>query len=81
MPIALTCRCGKQLQVGEIHAGKQGRCPSCEAILEIPAASTVPALPNLSPGDPGRAKPPAAAAHPAPPSSEPALRDEALVPP
>src|SRR5438445_495253 len=40
MPIALTCRCGKQLQVGEIHAGKQGRCPSCDAVLDIPAART-----------------------------------------
>ena len=47
MPIDLTCSCGKRLRVGEEYAGRQGQCPSCGGLLEIPAASVV--LPVSSP--------------------------------
>src|SRR6516225_1285115 len=36
MSIDLTCSCGRQLRVADEFAGRQGRCPACGAILEIP---------------------------------------------
>ena len=36
MPIELTCSCGKRLQVAEAFAGKQGQCPACGGLLQIP---------------------------------------------
>lgn len=36
MPIDLTCSCGKLLRVADEAAGRQGRCPVCGALLEIP---------------------------------------------
>src|SRR5215831_9093126 len=36
MPIDLTCSCGRQLRVADEYAGRQGRCPACGAVLEIP---------------------------------------------
>jgi hypothetical protein len=38
MPYTFTCRCGRRLQVAEEHAGKQGRCPACGALLDVPPA-------------------------------------------
>jgi hypothetical protein len=36
MPIDLTCPCGKRLQVSDEFAGRQGRCPACGGLLQIP---------------------------------------------
>jgi uncharacterized protein YkwD len=36
MPIHFRCRCGRTLQVADVHAGRQARCRSCQAILTIP---------------------------------------------
>src|SRR5262249_29429633 len=36
MPIDLTCSCGRQLRVADEYAGRQGRCPACGAVLDIP---------------------------------------------
>src|SRR5262245_24263110 len=36
MPINLACACGKQLRVADDFAGRQGRCPACGRLLEIP---------------------------------------------
>lgn len=39
MPIETTCPgCGRKLQVGEEHAGKQARCPLCNEIYSVPSA-------------------------------------------
>src|SRR5262249_51646082 len=36
MPIELTCSCGKRLQVSGEFAGRQGQCPACGGLLQIP---------------------------------------------
>jgi hypothetical protein len=41
MSITLTCSCGKQLQVADEFAGRQGRCPVCGGLLEIPERAAV----------------------------------------
>jgi hypothetical protein len=38
MPIQLKCSCGKSLSVRDELAGKAVKCPSCQAVLRIPAA-------------------------------------------
>jgi len=39
MPIETTCPgCGRKLQVGEEHAGKQARCPLCNEIYSVPSS-------------------------------------------
>jgi hypothetical protein len=42
MQTQATCRCGWQAQLSELYAGKRIRCPQCEALVEIPGASTTP---------------------------------------
>jgi hypothetical protein len=40
MAIESTCQgCGKTLRVGDEHAGKNARCPHCQSIYIVPAAS------------------------------------------
>jgi hypothetical protein len=41
MPINLTCSCGKQLRVADEFAGRQGQCPACGGMLEIPEPDPV----------------------------------------
>jgi hypothetical protein len=36
MPVELTCSCGKRLQVSEDFSGRQGQCPACRGLLQIP---------------------------------------------
>jgi hypothetical protein len=36
MPIGLTCSCGKQLRAPDELAGRQGQCPACGGLLQIP---------------------------------------------
>lgn len=48
MAIETTCGgCGKQLSVGDEHAGRRARCPACGQIYTIPS----PTSPNAGPPD------------------------------
>lgn len=40
MTVAVTCQCGKQLRVREEFLGKKVRCPECQTIMVVPAASS-----------------------------------------
>jgi hypothetical protein len=46
MSILFDCPCGRKLSVGDDHAGKQGSCPACGRILDIPNP-----IPPLEPSD------------------------------
>lgn len=49
MTIALSCpQCGKSLRVADSLAGKSGKCPGCQATIEVPkaAAPAAPAAPS-----------------------------------
>lgn len=47
MPIEFRClQCGKLLRTGDDTAGKQAKCPECGAVMPIPAAEILPALPT-----------------------------------
>ncbi|GAA4473006.1 TIGR00266 family protein [Novipirellula rosea] len=37
MTLNLHCQCGKQLAIPETYAGKRVKCPSCAAVLQVPA--------------------------------------------
>ena len=39
MKIRFECQCGRKIQVAETAAGKKCRCPGCNNLLQIPAAS------------------------------------------
>ena len=40
MPIQVVCSgCKKTLRVADKHAGKRAKCPNCQKVIEIPAAS------------------------------------------
>src|SRR5262245_53738483 len=67
MAIALSCPCGKKLEVGDEYAGKRGQCPVCGAILDIPngdepvltarlVAEPLPAAPAAQPVAPAAAE-------------------------
>lgn len=47
--IVFNCECGKQLQVQDSFAGKQGRCPVCDATFQIPDYETASASPTPPP--------------------------------
>jgi hypothetical protein len=51
----LDCTCGKKLRVPDEHAGKSVRCPSCNAVLTVPAAApsapTPPPVPPFPPAE------------------------------
>ncbi len=58
MAIVLTCDCGRKLQIPEQYAGKEGQCPACGRMLQIPvleapsfpgAALEVPPMPSYRP--------------------------------
>jgi predicted RNA-binding Zn-ribbon protein involved in translation (DUF1610 family) len=74
MSIAVTCSCGKKLQVKDELAGKRGKCPACGALLTIPQPPSSPPLAQLAPplqSPPPRATP--AATSLAPPKNAPFL--------
>lgn len=48
MPIRLKCACGQLLNVQKSSIGKKVRCPSCQAVLQVPA-SVAPAKPVSDP--------------------------------
>jgi Protein of unknown function (DUF1559)/Domain of unknown function (DUF4190) len=37
--IRFPCQCGQELQVPDEGAGKKARCPACQAVCDVPAAS------------------------------------------
>jgi len=41
MPITFYCICGSELSVPDTHAGKKGKCPHCNAIIDIPTESKI----------------------------------------
>ena len=45
MPINFTCACGEPLEVDDALAGRQARCPYCEAVVSVPAADAAPPPP------------------------------------
>ncbi len=53
MAIAVTCHCGRSLNVREDHAGKKIRCPSCGGPLSVPRGSAAgdAAAENPEPSD------------------------------
>lgn len=48
MPVELRCPCGRLLRVADEYAGRQGTCPACGALLEIPPAEKDAAGPGLA---------------------------------
>jgi hypothetical protein len=40
MPISFHCSCGERLEVDDELAGRQARCPYCEAVVRVPAAGS-----------------------------------------
>lgn len=42
MPISFACDCGKQLRVGDEHAGKRAKCPACKNPVSVPAPPPPP---------------------------------------
>ncbi|MEX0820370.1 MAG: hypothetical protein WD070_12290 [Pirellulaceae bacterium] len=55
MPIETTCPgCGRKLQVGEEHAGKQARCPLCNEIYCVPSGGPMEFATNAEQADPGQ---------------------------
>ncbi|MBN2842134.1 MAG: rhomboid family intramembrane serine protease [Sedimentisphaerales bacterium] len=39
--IVFHCQCGKKLKVPQALSGKQGRCPQCDSVLDIPAVKVI----------------------------------------
>jgi hypothetical protein len=74
MPVSITCSCGRPLVVKDELAGRQIRCPTCEAVLTVPGPHDD--VPTALPAD----EPPHSAIRteaPAGPSRRPPLlRDE-----
>lgn len=63
MPIHTVCTgCGQSLTVGDEHAGKRARCPSCGQIYTVPLSSTTaaPTIPTGLPNSPSATSAPAA---------------------
>ena len=44
MVIKFTCSCGKVVKTSDDHAGKQGKCPQCGAVITIPNVAEEPVL-------------------------------------
>lgn len=70
MAINIVCReCQRNLKVGDEHAGKQVRCPTCKAVFTVPqpmSAEPIEELPVLEEIEPPSA-PPSRSAPPPPP--------------
>jgi hypothetical protein len=68
MPIEFSCgSCGKRLRVKDAAAGKRVKCPGCQTVLHVPAATPVSESPAAAPA--GTAAP-TAAPTPAPAGAE-----------
>ena len=61
MPIEFECSgCGQMLRVPDTAVGKQAKCPSCERVLQVPAATAPPVIPTHDEGPSEAANPYAA---------------------
>ncbi len=51
MPITFSCACGQHLEMADEYAGRSARCPSCQAVVTVPAtaAPAPPPLPSAAP--------------------------------
>lgn len=61
MPIALSCPCGRALNIKDEFAGRKIRCPDCKSVLAVPAEEKEPedlALEVLRGDDPDEDGPP-----------------------
>ncbi len=63
MAITVACAgCGKSFRVKDSHAGKRGKCPYCQEVIEIPLARGLAPEVNVAPPQIVRDKTPARAA-------------------
>ncbi|WP_372720085.1 hypothetical protein [Novipirellula sp.] len=74
MPIKMTCQCGKVLNIPDAAAGKAVKCPGCQTVLKVPAA-TAAAKPKQAAAPAQPARRPAAAPAPAPATTSNRLDD------
>src|SRR5262245_6952104 len=44
MPIAVTCVCGRPMFAKDEFAGQRARCPSCNAVIEVPNPTRIDTL-------------------------------------
>ena len=51
MPISFNCSCGERLEVDDELAGRQARCPYCEAVVSVPPAAPPPPAKRAKPVD------------------------------
>lgn len=49
MPISFNCSCGERLEVDDELAGRQARCPYCEAVVNVPAGGSAPTAKRAKP--------------------------------
>jgi len=63
MPIPIRCSCGKAFNLKDEMAGKAVKCPTCQAVIRVPAAG------GAKPTSAAGAKPTAAPAKPAAPAA------------
>ena len=40
MTIQFKCKCGKRLEIDDEHAGKEARCPACDATVPVPTLTS-----------------------------------------
>lgn len=67
MPIEFNCpSCGKAIRTPDGSAGKRGKCPNCESIMQIPEASSDSPPSAIQTGVPGKFAPGPIAGQPSP---------------
>jgi tetratricopeptide (TPR) repeat protein len=59
MPVQARCSCGYQMALADEWAGKQGRCPECGHVLQIPAKKAGGPPPTRPAAPPAEPRPPA----------------------
>jgi hypothetical protein len=86
MPIAVSCQCGKTLNVRDDLAGKAVKCPACQSVLRVPSAAPNPSTAQAAKVKPGGSAPAAKpgpsmpTAKPVPPSSTASFPSAAAFP-